>query len=198
MLLQDLRFAVRNLRKSPAFALAAIATLALGVGATTAIFSTVNAALLRPLPYPKPQDLYALKTALTDGRVTTGLLSPVEILRLNAPDLSIARAAGLNPQDATLLRDDGLPVRTKVYAISEGFFDLFGLPMTLGAVTREQIVTNGPPTVVVSYRIWRDLYSSDPAIVGKPIKFAEASTTIAAVAPRDFDTPHGADFWFNI
>jgi len=74
-LIQDLRFAVRSLRRAPAFPLAAIATLALGIGATTAIFSTLNAVLLKPLPYPNPDDLYGIRTNLTDGRVTTGLLS---------------------------------------------------------------------------------------------------------------------------
>ena len=116
--LQDLRFAWRNLRRTPAFPLAAIATLALGIGATTAIFSTVNAVILRPLPYPHPEDLYSIRTTLTDGRVTSGLLSPVEILRLNDPALSIARAAGLGPNDVTLLRDDGAPLRTQVYSVS--------------------------------------------------------------------------------
>ena len=72
--MQDLRFAVRSLLKAPAFPLAAIATLALGIGATTAIFSTLNAVLLKPLPYPNAEDLYSLRTTLTDGRVTTGLL----------------------------------------------------------------------------------------------------------------------------
>ena len=71
-LLQDLRVAVRALRKTPAFPLAAIGTLAIGIAATTAIFSTVNAALLTPLPYPDAGRLYSLRTALTDGRVTTG------------------------------------------------------------------------------------------------------------------------------
>ena len=92
-LLQDLRFALRTLRRTPAFPLAAIGTLAIGIGATTAIFSTVNAALLKPLPYPNAEDLYSLRTTLTDGRVTTGFLSPVEILRLNDPSLSIVKAA---------------------------------------------------------------------------------------------------------
>ncbi len=72
---QDIRFAIRSLVKSPAFPLAAIATLALGIGATTAIFSTLNAVLLKPLPYPNADELYSLRTALTDGRVTTGFLS---------------------------------------------------------------------------------------------------------------------------
>ena len=86
---QDVRFAIRGLRKAPAFPLAAIATLALGIGATTAIFSTLNAVLLKPLPYPNPQDLYNIRTTLIDGRVTTGLVSGGEIFRLNDPNLSI-------------------------------------------------------------------------------------------------------------
>jgi putative ABC transport system permease protein len=196
-LLQDLRFALRNLRRTPAFPLAAIGTLALGIGATTALFSTVNAVLLRPLPYPNPQDLYAIRTALTDGRVTTGLVAPSELFRLNDPNLSITRAVGLQPQDATLLRDDGTPLKTRVYAVSEGFFELFGLPMTLGGFTPEQFAAQGPPVVVISYGIWRDLFNSDQAIVGKPIRFVGLNTTIAGVAPPNFDTPHGANFWFN-
>src|SRR5260221_5854236 len=94
-LLQDLRFALRSFRKAPAFPLAAIATLALGIGATTAIFSTLNAVLLRPLPYPHGEDLYGIRTALTDGRLTTGMLSMGEISRLNDPTLAIVRAGGL-------------------------------------------------------------------------------------------------------
>jgi putative ABC transport system permease protein len=197
-LLQDLRFALRTLRRTPAFPLAAIATLAIGIGATTAIFSTVNAALLKPLPYPNPGDLYSLRTALTDGRVTTGNLSHVEVIRLNDPRLSIVRAVGLQANDVTLVRNDGTPLKTKAYAVSEGFFPLFGLPMTLGGVTNEPPPRNAPPVVVISYRMWQDLYGGDPAVVGKPIRFAEIATTVAGVAPRDFDTPHGADFWFHI
>jgi hypothetical protein len=112
-LLRDLRVASRALRRTPAFPLAAIATLAIGIGATTAIFSTVNAALLKPLPYPNASDLYSLRTALIDGRVTTGNLSPVEILRLNDPDLPIVRAVGMIGNDVTLLRDDGTPIKTR-------------------------------------------------------------------------------------
>jgi putative ABC transport system permease protein len=208
-LLQDLRFALRSFLRAPAFPLAAIATLALGIGATTAIFSTLNAVLLKPLPYPQPEDLYSLRTTLTDGRITTGMLSNGEISRLNRPDLPIARAAGLQPADLTLLRDDGTPQRIKIYGVSEGFFELFGLPMTLGGFVHENFVAaappapnappvqGAPPVVVISHRIWRDFYNSDPAIVGKPIRFAEIATTIAGVAPRDFDTPHGGDFWFS-
>jgi len=195
--IQDLRFTLRHLRKSPGFAFSAILTLALGIGATTAIFSTVNAALLKPLPYPKPGDLYGLRTTLTDGRVTTGLVSPVEMSRLNQLS-SIQHAAGTIQQDLTLLRDDGAPIKQTVYGVTEGFFEMFGMQMTLGGFTPENFKgQNGPPPVtVISKRAWRDLFNSDPAIVGKPLHFAEFSTTIAGVAPEGFDVPHNADFWF--
>src|SRR5262252_8707078 len=80
---QDLRYAIRKLSSAPAFTLAAVATLAIGIGATTAIFSTVNATLLRPLPYSHPEDLIALRTRYADGRVTTGLVAAAEVARLN-------------------------------------------------------------------------------------------------------------------
>ena len=207
-LLQDIRFALRSFRRAPSFPVAAIATLSLGIGATTAIFSTLNAVLLKPLPYPDPEDLYSIRTTLTDGRVTTGMLSNGEISRLNDPQLTIVRAAGMQQADLTLLHDDGTPQHVKINGVTEGFFELFGLPMTLGGFTHEHFVppappppntppTPGtPPVVVISYRVWQDLYRGDPAIVGKAIHFAEVVTTIAGVAPRDFDTPHGGDFWF--
>src|SRR6185436_8786467 len=208
-LLQDVRFALRSLRRSPAVPLAAIATLAVGIGATTAIFATLNAVLLKPLPYPRANDLYNIRTTLTDGRVTTGMLSNGEISRLNAPNLSIVRAAGFQPNDLTLLHEDGTPQHVKIYGVTEGFFELFGLPMTLGGFVHEHFVRpappppnappakGAPPVVVISHRIWQDLYRGDPAVVGKAIRFAEVATTIAGVAPREFDTPHGADFWFS-
>src|SRR3954471_15854464 len=114
--LQDVRVALRGLRRSPGFAFTAIATLALGIGATTAIFTALSAVLLKPLPYPNPDNLYSLRTALTDGRVTTGLLSGAEIFRLTAPNSSIERAAGFTPGQLTLLGADDTPTGVQVYA----------------------------------------------------------------------------------
>jgi hypothetical protein len=95
-LLQDVRFAFRSLRKSPAFSCAAIATIALGIGATTAIFSAMNAALLRPLPFPQSEDLFTLQTRITTGRPTSGLVAPVEMNGLtdvHGPVTPVARRA---------------------------------------------------------------------------------------------------------
>src|SRR6186997_252588 len=102
-MLSDLRFSLRQLRRHPGFALAAVATLAIGIGATTAIFSTVNAAILRPLPFPHPEDLFSLDTPATDGRFTTGLVSGLELIRLLGPNSSILNAAGSGRVDSTIL-----------------------------------------------------------------------------------------------
>src|SRR5215208_2241540 len=144
-ILQDVRVTLRAFRRSPGFPLTAIATLALGIGATTAIFTVMSAVLLKPLPYPDPQNLYSLRTALTDGRVTTGLLSGGEIFRLNDPKLSIERAAGFLPGDLTLLASDGTPSHVQVYAVSEGFFELFGLPMVVGGFKHDDHAPFQPP-----------------------------------------------------
>lgn len=204
-ILQDVRVSLRSFRRSPGFVATAIATLALGIGATTAIFTALSAVLLQPLPYPNPQNLYSLRTALTDGRVTTGLLSGGEIYRLNDPALSIERAAGYTSGDLTLLAADGTPSHVQFYAVGDGFFELFGLPMTIGGFRRDDFAPFQPPppgaapqpgplpAVVISPRLWKQVYNSDPAVVGKPIHFAEFNSTISGVAPRDLDIPHGAD-----
>lgn len=204
-LVQDVRVALRAFRRSPGFPLTAVATLALGIGASTAIFTTLNAVLLKPLPYPSPRDLYSVRTAVTDGRVTTGLLSGGEISRLNGSKLSIERAAGFQKGDLTLIADDGTPSNVHAYAVTEGFFELFGLPMTAGGLKHDDFTPTPPPqpnappqpgpppAVVISTRLWQQLYHGDPAIVGKPIHFAEFNSTISGVAPRDLDIPQGAD-----
>jgi putative ABC transport system permease protein len=130
--------------------------------------------------------------------VTTGNLSPVEVLRLNDPQLSIVRAAGLQGQDVTLLLSDGTPTKTRAYIVTEGFFELFGLPMSVGPYPTPPPPGNAPPSVIISYRMWQDLFGGDPAVVGKPLRFAEIATTVGGVAPRDFDTPHGASFWVQV
>src|SRR5436853_5462809 len=128
---QDLRYAVRKLASAPAFTLAAVATLAIGIGATTAIFSTVNATLLRPLPFSHPENLIALRTRYPDGRVTTGLVAAAEIARIVRSVGSVEQAAayGSSPFDVTLLRENAPPVHAVIDGVGAGFFEMFGLPM---------------------------------------------------------------------
>jgi putative ABC transport system permease protein len=197
-LVHDLLYAFRTFRRAPAFALTAIVTFALGIGATTAMFSTVNAALLRPFPYPHAEDLYAISQRFTDGSLTSGLIAPVEFGALNQPGSSVMRAAGAIRLETTFLRDDGTPMLAEVYAASEGFFDIFGLPLTLGhGFAPADHVLQGPGFTVMSYRVWRDVYGSDPQIVGRRVRFSDVTMTVIGVAARDFDVPHATDFWFN-
>jgi predicted permease len=211
VLLQDIRYAIRKVVEAPTFTLAAIATLAIGIGATIAIFSTVNATLLRPLPYPHPETLIALRTRYADGRVTTGLVAPAEIARLAQAGGSIDRAVGIASSsfDVTLLRENAPPMHAAVFAVGDGFFELFGLPMTLGSgFTHEQQtpVANAPgaapqagppPVVVLSHHAWIDWFGGDPTIVGRTIRFAELNAIAVGVAARDLDVPQGGDFWIN-
>ena len=132
--MNDLRYALRQLRKTPLFSCVAIATLAIGIGATTAIFSTVNATLLRPLPFPHPEQLIDVHTRLLDGRVTTGLLSFVELDALRTSSSAVAAAGGFSnqPFDGTYIREDGTPLEVLVTGVTEGFFETLGLSPVLG------------------------------------------------------------------
>jgi putative ABC transport system permease protein len=202
----DLHFAARLMSRAPGFAIAAVATLAIGIGATTAVFSTVNATLLRPLPFPDSDQLVDVHTRALDGRMTTGLLSPLEITALNDDRAVVARAAGYvaQPQEITLTRPDGTPFAAVATGVTEGFFDVFGLPMAAGrGFTHDEHVRiqgNVLPSLVVSYATWKTLFDSDPDIVGKRVKVAEgpAAVTIVGVAAPDIDLPHGTQFWFNL
>src|SRR5262245_2736471 len=199
-MLNDLKFALRALRRQPGFAAAAIVTLAVGIGATVAIFSTVNATLLRPLPFANPDDLFAMYTPATDGRFTTGRASGVEVARLNVPNVSVVRAIGTGRFDTTIVRPDGGGVQAVAFGVTEGFFDVFNTSFVLGrAFDAKEHAPGIPGAAILSYRVWRDLFGSDPAIVGKLLRTTNGApgggTPIVGVAARDFDMPRGADFW---
>ena len=222
----DLFVAVRGLLQRPSFAAASIATLAAGIGVTTAIFSTVNAAILRPLPYPGASDLYSIGTTFRDGRFSTGLVAPAEVFALNERAPSVTRAVIVRGAPASLsgvqgaesaAGDASVPesAQVVVYSVSGGFFELFGLPLALGpGFTRDDhirldlgvIVIDGfafpkpqpPPRIVLSHRIWMERFGGDPAILDKSISLSAGTAVVAGVASADFDVPRGADAWTSM
>ena len=203
-LLQDARFALRLLRKSPAFSCAAIATIALGIGATTAIFSAMNAALLRPLPFPQAEDLFKLRTTITTGRMTSGLVAPVELNGLTDGKGAILRAAGSAITYDTVRDDSASAVQVSLAGVTEGYFELFNAPMVLGrSFTSDEFAhvpkMPAPPRVLVlSSRLWRTAFGSDPNIVGRTIQLSGRTLPVIGIASPAYDAITTADAWYNL
>src|SRR5262245_28948423 len=202
-LLQDARFAFRSLRKSPAFSCAAIATIALGIGATTAIFSAMNAALLRPLPFPQSEDLFTLQTRITTGRPTSGLVAPVELNGLTDANGPIVRAAGSVMTYDTVLDDSSHAVQISLAGVTEGFFELFNAPMILGrSFAPEEFIrheqTAAPRVIVLSNRFWRTAFGGNRDIVGRSVQFSGRAFPVIGVASPAYDAITTADAWFNL
>lgn len=196
----ELKLAIRSLARRPSFTLAAIGTLALGIAASTAVFSTVNAALLRPLPFPDPGNIYALRTTITDGRYTSGLVGPAELLDLVASTDDIV-AGALAMRIRETLQTPGGAVQATAYGVSRDFFDLFGARMAHGRafVPDEHAFRPGPPpALVLSHRAWLRYFGGDPAVVGRNIDFGPAKVALVGVAAPEFDFPAGTDFWFSM
>ena len=196
-MLQDVRFALRVLRRQPGFALVAILTLALGIGATTAIFTAVNAVLLTSLPFHDPGDLYRLRTALTDGRPTDGQVSPLAQTRLNELSEIVLHTSGAFRYEASFEDASGNPVQILAQGVLPRFFEVFGRPMALGRsfVAEEQTPGEPPSAVVISHRAWQTLYGGEPEIIGRSVLVEQLSFTIVGVAAEGFNFPGGADIW---
>jgi hypothetical protein len=127
----ELKLAVRSLLRQPSFTIAAAGTLALGIAASTAVFSAVNAALLQPLPYPDARQIYSLRTTMTDGRYTSGLVGPAELFDLTAATDDVV-AGGLALRQNTTLQTETGAFQTVVYGISQDFFRVFSARIAHG------------------------------------------------------------------
>jgi len=184
-LLQDLRFAVRTLRKSPGFTAIAILTLALGIGANTALFSVVNGVLLNPLPYPQPDQLVTVCNG-TASSLETWLSYPdaVDLMRDNHSFSSFAAYESLI--SANLL-GQGEPERVSVTEVSSKFFPTLGTTPILGrnfSPVEDQL--NGAPAVILSGEFWKSKFASSPNILGKAIDLDGTDYTVVGVLPENF------------
>ena len=195
-LLQDLRYAVRVLVKSPGFAFIAVLTLALGIGANTAIFSVVNGVLLRPLPYPQPQQLMMLhetSTAWDPDAWGTASAPDFDDWRAQSRSFSALAAcfgAGLN------LTGANEPQRIRSFYVSADFFRVFTAQALRGRLLDSGDFKPGAPRVVVlSDGIWRRVFGSDPNMIGKTITLSGTVYTVAGVASHDFVPVGDEELW---
>ncbi|MBV9886357.1 MAG: ABC transporter permease [Acidobacteria bacterium] len=182
---QDLRFAIRTLRKSPGFTAIAILTLALGIGANTALFSVVNGVLLNPLPYPQPEQLVTVCNG-TDTSLETWLSYPdaVDLMRDNHSFSSLAAYESLI--SANLL-GQGEPERVSVTEVSSTFFRTLGIAPVLGRdLSPAEDQLNGPPAVILSGGFWKTKFAGSPNIVGKAINLDGTDYTVVGVLPQGF------------
>ncbi|HTA23618.1 MAG TPA: ABC transporter permease [Terriglobales bacterium] len=186
-LLQDIRYAFRMLRKSPGFAAVAVITLALGIGANTAIFSVVNAVLIRPLPYPNANRLVMIwEKRLPDGE-QENTTSP-------ATFLSWREHANVLEQTAAcfnwtkVLTGGAAPERLNVQEVSPNFFALLGVNAAMGRtlLASEDSVDGANDVVVLSFELWQRRFGSDPRIVGRNIVLNGKPQTVVGVMPRGF------------
>jgi predicted permease len=183
----DFRYALRRLIRARGFTLAAALTIALGVGANTAIFSIVNAVLLRPpAAVTEPERLVGVFTSDYSGP-PYGTSSVPDILDMGAQSADVfAGVAGFSPRPAALGSNDNLE-RAAVEVVTDNYFQVMGLQPVLGRTFgAEQRVKGGDPVVVISSALWRRRFGSDPAIIGKTLRMNAREFTIIGVAPNGF------------
>src|SRR5215470_5274756 len=188
-LAQDLRYGLRQLRRNPGFALVAALTLALGIGANTAIFSVVNAVVLRPLPFPHPEQIVLVRDDLTGRRVKDVGLSVDELRDLQERSGVFDQISAVWPVDANLTGSDR-PERIELLAVSPNYFSLLGASAQLGRVFGPQDQALGfAEGVVISDGLWRRLFGADPNVLGRKVRADSDIYTIIGVMPPGFRHP---------
>nr|MDQ3819379.1 ABC transporter permease [Acidobacteriota bacterium] len=197
---QDIRYGARMLLKRPAYTAIAVLTLALGIGANSAIFSVVNAVLLRPLPFPEPDRLvYAEGADLRTGE-KGGAISPPDFLDYREQNKTFERFAAFQPFNFTVTGDGSESERINGVRVSADFFETLGVAPLAGGRTfmqeEEQEGRNG--VVVISYGLWQRRYAGDPKIIGKTIALNGQTSTIVGVMPQGFEYPRETQMWSPI
>ena len=183
--LQDFRYAARQLRKSPGFACTAIVILALGIGGTTAIFSTINPILFEPLPYPTASRIMMIWYAGEDGsRIPQSFHTYREVAERSRSFDALAVMKAWQPT----LSGEGQPERFDGQRVSAGYLRTLGVPPALGRDFRDSDdVVHGPKVVIVSDGLWRSRLGGDRAIVGNQIRLDGDNYTVIGVMPPRFD-----------
>jgi putative ABC transport system permease protein len=186
LLLRDLRFGLRTLAKSPLFTIATILTLALGIGANTAIFTVTNALLLRPFPYRSPEQLVSI-TSKDATKENGGTLLRYELIR----DFNRSfESAAVWTSDNLNLAGNGEPIQVPVARVSPSLLQMLEIRPQLGRVfTQEDGTPAGRPVVILSEALWRTRYHSDPNIIGSAVNLDSVASTVVGVLPADSRFP---------
>ncbi|MGI9179681.1 MAG: ABC transporter permease [Longimicrobiaceae bacterium] len=189
-LLQDLRFAARSLAKNPGFTAVAVLTLALGIGANTAIFSVVNSVLLRPLPYADADRVVMVWNSLSNSEKVW--LSEPELMDYRAGVRSFEQLAAYRPADVNLT-GNAEPERLAAARVTANLFDALGSRPLIGRTfTAKEDLPDRDDVAVLGYGLWQRRFGGDPGVIGRTVQLNGRTRTVVGVMPRDFKLP--ADF----
>jgi putative ABC transport system permease protein len=198
LLLADFRFALRQLIKSRGFSTVAICTLGLGIGANTAIFSVINAVLLRPLPYPNADRIMVLNESSGPGQDFSVALPDAFDWR---NDNTVFEHLAITHKESRNL--SGIPgrepERISCAAVTRNFFNVIGLPPEIGRTfSEDEDKVGAPPVVVLSDRLWQRAFNRDPGVIGHSINLHDQNFTIIGVMPPQMTSPQDTDAWFSL
>jgi putative ABC transport system permease protein len=191
----DLKFAFRQLKHSPAFTLVATLTLALGIGANSAIFALVDATLLRPLPYGEPERLVSIwENSATTAR---SYVSPLNMLDWNARSGAFEKIAGFTPSVGGMVMAgaDGNAETVSRQWVTAGIFDVLGVKPIAGRTFSAEDEAKRANVVVMSEAFWRTRYNSDPGVIGREVRLDGSLWTLVGIVPKDFQLIGQSSIW---
>ncbi len=190
---QDLRYALRQLRRNPGFAAVVILTLTLGIGANTAVFSVLHGVLLRPLPYAEPDELVAIWTRYlpsTGQDIPQFPVSAPEIVDYRDASRALEDVIPHRWSDRTLTGEGQDPVRVRVGFVGAGLLSLLGAGPALGRTfVEEEEAPGASRTVLLSHVLWRERFGGDPEVVGRTVELDGEAARVVGVMPEDFVFP---------
>jgi putative ABC transport system permease protein len=199
MLVQDVKYAIRSLLKKPGFTAVTILTLAIGIGANAAIFGAVNAVLLRPLPYPEPEQLvHVFKTSIKRPDRVGGSTSPPDFTDWRLTNRVFTEMGAINT-GSFALTGSGAPEQVRGAMVTGGFFDVLGTRALIGrAITRDDDAIGGPDVVVLGHSVWARRFGSDRGIVGRRVTIEGVSREVIGVMPEAFGYPLLSEIWMPL
>ena len=194
--LADLRYALRSLSRSPGFAAAAIVTLALGIGANTAVYSLVRGVLFRSLPFAAPERIVALSESYPARGYPTMVASPPNYLDWKAQSRSFSSMAAYSTADLAL-SEGGEPERLRAATVTADFFETLGVaPLAGRTFSADEFVTGRDQVAVLSHGVWQRRFGSDPGVVGRTVRLDGDAYRIVGIMPPGFRFPEdGPDAW---
>ncbi len=193
---RDVRYALRQLHRSPGFAVVAVLTLALGIGANTAVFSVINGVLIKPLPYQAPEQLVSVTSAFPSMDFDRFWISPPEYFELREWNQVFADIGGYRTGTSSIETNDR-PLRVPSAVASWSFFPTMGVSAQLGRTfSEEEDLPGATPVALISDGLWRRAFGEDTDVIGQTVRLDGVASTIVGVMPPGFDVEDaGVDVW---